>query len=356
MNSICRIKNIFIITLLILNFASCTKEETIVPNQQIQKGSISFGSFIGNILTKEKLDLYKTYKLGIPECSNENPKYIRIALKNSKGSWVTGINGGDHFIEIKVNSDGVDLNKDGKPDSWFTQDINQISLPVDQYTLEYFAVLDGIGPDATILYIAPRANDVYGTSLFQNFVNAPLPLEINIREGVKHYVPVEVLCYDLQFAFAYGYIFFDFNNTPLINICSKGLICNDGGNKNSAKYRFKIWTYSGADIYNETNLLVNAINFTATENGLQLNPRNSDGLCFPLPDSPKEDIFYAEIYLVGEDEEEILIRKGAFTDTFWKEQFMITDNERIYEFEEGCCDHINSEDVFTDVANHSHCN
>ena len=166
----------------------------------------------------EKSDFFNKYKIGIPECKNEVPLYIRVALKNSKGSWITGINGDTHFIEIKVNSEGVDTDKDGYPDSWFTQDLEQIFLPVDHYTLEYFAVLDDKGPDANILYLAPRKYDDYGNTAFQNFVNTPLPIEINIREGIKHYVPVEVLCYDQRFAFAYGYIFYNFKDSPMFHI------------------------------------------------------------------------------------------------------------------------------------------
>jgi len=349
MRLICRILTIVFISAIFLT--ACTKEDTEdASNQQANKGSLSFGSFIGNLITKEKSDFFKSYKLGIPDCKNEAPLYIRAALKNSKGSWVTGINGGDHFIEIKVNSSGIDTDKDGYPDSWFTQDADQIILPVDHYTLEYFAVLDSKGPDANILYITPRKYEDYGTTAFQNFVNAPLPIDINIREGVKHYVPVEVLCYDQRFAFAYGYLFFNFENTPLINICSNGIICENDDNI-PAKFRFKVWSYSEEDNYTDYNLLVNAINYTQTNNGYKVNPLYAGGLCFPLPDSEEEDKYYSEIYVVEDNKEEKLIRKGSFTDTFWKENVEEGQANTEYEFVEGQCGGEDNFDLLAVVSN-----
>ena len=204
MNTIYRNLNIIVVLAIILT--SCTKEEVqILPEQQLNKGSISFGSILSNLRNSENSKLIDVSQLEIPDCKPNRPLIMRVALKDSKGSWVHLTNSEDHFIDIKIKQAGVDTNNDGELDSWFAQESDQIELSVDTYTLEYFAVLDKSGVDAQVLYLTPRKSENYGAFAFQNFVKESLPLDIPIREGVKHYVPVEVLCYNRRFAEEFGY-------------------------------------------------------------------------------------------------------------------------------------------------------
>jgi len=337
------LRALFLGLFVIFQIISCSKEDTSesrLPGEDQQpKGILSFGSLLGNFGE----DNFKTVfdeVVDIPQCSEENPKYIRVAIKNaSDNSWVAGKDGINSFIEIEVNPNGSDTNNDQILDSWFTKESQDLELDAGVYTIEYFAVLDGNGPNAEIIYLAPRKDDNYGPISFQNYVNNPLPVEVNILSGEKHYAPVEVLCYDKQLAIAFGYLFFDFTNPNFIYLCSFGNICDDLGRHSPANFSQVIWKFDENGVYDATNLLAdqyNSINSIIDDD--EVERFYGDLICIPLPDQPGEDKFFGRIYLIEDNSSETLIREGSFTDTDILQNLYAEEKFSLYHFRENCCD------------------
>lgn len=346
--------------ILLFQLTSCSKEDTSSVNypdkDKEAKGSLSFGSLLENF----DKDNFKTV-LGdlatIPKCSDALPKFIRVAVKDlDDNSWVAGKDGINSFIEIEVNPNGSDTNGDNVLDAWFTKESEDLELDAGTYSIEYFAVLDGNGTDAKIIYLAPRKDDNYGPISFQNYVNKPLPLEVNIMSGEKHYTPVEVLCYDEQLAIAFGYLFFDFTNPNFIYICSFGNICDDIGRHSPAHFRLVIWKFDENGNYNASNLLVdekNTINSIIDDD--EVERFYGDLICIPLPDGPGEDKFFGKIFLIEDDQTQALIREGSFTDTKILENLYQEENFSLYHFRDNCCGKEDNFSLLSDLTQTTSC-
>jgi len=312
-------------------FTSCSKDEQSGLEDSSNTTSISFGAIL-NDFNATRAGLKQSLTGDVPECSDAVPAKVRVALKNSIGDWVAGKDGdAGGFIEISAVSNG-----DG---GWMTNESDDLELPEDTYSLEYFAVLDA---DNNVLWIAPRSNDVYGPANFAAFVSDPLPIEIELRVGVKKYVDVEVLCYDQRMADEYGYLFFDFTTVDTITLCVFGNYCNEDVRHFPARFSLDAWTYSGEPIDPKGLLLTNGAITNAT--GFYENPTEAFArpLCIALPDRPGVDTYYIEINILDFD--------GAYdAPDGLKQTFTITDaevlalyndngNSTYYHFREGCGD------------------
>ena len=291
-----------LVAMIAMLFSSCAKDESSMSDNPEGKTTISFAAVLNDFSNNTKAPLTGD----VPSCSDGTPTKIRVALMQN-GAWVAGQDGdAGGFIEIPVIPNG-----DG---GWMTQESSDLTLPAGQYMLEYFAVLDA---EDNVLWIAPRDNDDYGPANFAEFVTNALPINIDLRLGVKKYVDVEVLCYDQRFADEYGYLFFDFSNVDTITLCVFGNDCDDSGRHFPAHFSLEVWAYSG-DANNPKGA---ALTNGALQNTVGTYDNGDDyakPLCIALPDRDGEDLYYGEIRLLDFDSNEgpgELIRYGVFNDT-----------------------------------------
>ncbi|WP_373057545.1 alpha/beta hydrolase [Zunongwangia sp. H14] len=312
-----------------LLFSSCSKED---GNEKTSENfaRLSFSTALNQMLDKQST--FKNHLDDVPDCINGEPAYVQVALQDSDGNWVAGEDGDeDNFIEIPVLYDEEE-------DAWFTDYSMELELPEGIYTLEYFGVLT---EDYEVLWIAPRENDEYGPVSFQDYVDEPLPISINLGNGVKKYVNVEVICYDNRLVNQYGYLFFDIESTQVINFCVFGNYCAENGRHYPANFRLDVWTYSGdpdapmgTPLFDENNPYINVVG-TNNYGDVYAEP-----LCITLPNTAGEDLYYAEISLIdfnsGETEGEI-IRSGVFSDEDVMELYSDAENTDYYHFQQGEC-------------------
>jgi len=312
-------------------FTSCSKDEQSGLKDTSNTTSLSFGAIL-NDFNATRAALKQSLTGDVPECSDADPAKVRVALKNSEGEWVAGEDGdAGGFIEISAVPNGEG--------GWMTNESDDLELPEDTYILEYFAVLDA---GNNVLWIAPRSNDDYGPANFAAFVSDPLPIEIDLRVGVKKYVDVEVLCYDERMADEYGYLFFDFTTVDTITLCVFGNYCDETVRHFPARFSLEAWTYSGDPNSPKGLLLTNGAIINNT--GFYSNPTEAYArpLCIALPDRDGVDTYYLEI--------NILDFEGAYdAPNGLKQTFTITDaevlalynengNSTYYHFREGCGD------------------
>lgn len=346
---------LFLGILLLFLVSSCSKEDesgTKAPeNTGEVKGVLSFGSLLENFDDKNFKTVFGEFE-EIPQCSDLIPKYVRVAVRNlSDNSWVAGKDGVNSFIEIEVNPNGSDSNGDNILDAWFTKESEDLELDAGSYSIEYFAVLDGNDANAEIIYLAPRKDDNYGPISFQNYVNKPLPIKVDILSGEKHYAPVEVLCYDKQLAIAFGYLFFDFTNPNFIYICSFGNVCDEVGRHSPAHFRLAIWKFDENGNYDASNLLVDEKNtISSIIDDDEVERFYGDLICVPLPDGPGEDKFFGQVYLIEEDQSQTLIREGSFTDTTILENLFNEEKFSLYHFRDDCCGKEDNFSLLTDLT------
>ncbi|SFF59901.1 MULTISPECIES: hypothetical protein [Salegentibacter] len=338
------------IILILFCVVSCTKEEVGKELEESHAvGKLSFGSVLSDLANRNQLNKQTSSdSYDIPQCSNENPLFVRVAIKvkDESGNWVWYKNSHQDKIEIQVNPNGTDLDNDGNLDAWFTQESADLELEEGEYSIEYFAVATAAGNDeADIIYMAPRIPngdlDYTQSIQYHNFVDNPLPIQVKIRPGVKYYQPVEVLCYEEHYAFAFGYLFFDFNTTNLIYLCTYGNVCDEDQRHMPAQFKMKVWKDS-----NEADLLVVAQNERKTfsdENGTHY---YADALCFPLPEIEE---YYAKIWLV-EGETETLIREGSFDAEDLANVYQEEQQHYYYHFREACCDEAGNFDLLNDLT------
>jgi len=311
-------------------FTSCSKDESSgdSPGENVDQVSLSFGALLQDF--NKSLQKQEQNPNDIPSCSDAVPAKIRVGIMNTSTElWVSG-----GYIDVPVMDNG-----DG---GWMTEESSLLTLDAGMYSLEYFAVLDS---GDNIIYIAPRGDEDYGPAAFQNFVKEALPISIDLRNGVKKYVDVEVLCYDERFADEYGYLFFDFDTLKAIYLCVFGNYCDENGRHYPANFRLDVWNYSGDStnpkgtaLFNEENPYVNV---TGTyDNG----DYYAEPLCVALPDRQNvNDMYYAELYLVeseGNPGSEAPIRMGVFSQEDVEQLFYMDGDvarTKYYHFREGNC-------------------
>lgn len=342
-----------LILLALLFFISCSKEEVggeLLETRDV--GKLSFGSVLGDLGNRNQLikgSLTDSYE--IPVCSEESPLYVRVAIKvkdeNNNWSWYKNSN--ENKIQIEVNPNGTDLDNNGIPDAWFTQESADLELEEGEYSIEYFAVAkaEGTNPE-DIIYMAPRIPegeiDYSETIQYHNFVDKPLPIKVNIRPGVKYYQPIEILCYEEHFAFAFGYLFFDFNTTNLIYLCTYGNVCDDNQKHIPAQFKIKVWKDS-----NEGDLLVAAQNERKSFTDQNGSHYYADALCFPLPELMEGEAYYAKIWLI-ENENETLVREGNFDAEDLSDAYQEEQEHYYYHFREACCEAEDNYSLLEDIT------
>ncbi|WP_034888064.1 hypothetical protein [Gillisia sp. Hel_I_29] len=312
-------------------FTSCSKDESSAdtPGENLEQVSLTFGAMLQDF--NKSVQKQEQSLSDVPECSDAAPAKIRVGIMNSTTmSWVSG-----GYIDVPVMDNGEG--------GWMTQESALLTLDAGMYSLEYFAVLDS---GDNVIYIAPRMDDNYGPAMFQNFVAAALPISIDLRNGVKKYVDVEVLCYDIRFADEYGYLFFDFDTVRAIYLCVFGNYCDETGRHYPAKFRLDVWNYSGntedpkgTPLFNEEDPYVNV---TGTYDN---DDYYAEPLCVALPDRQNvNDMYYAELYLVeseGNPGSAEPIRMGVFSQEDVETLFYTdeggVDRTKYYHFREGSC-------------------
>ena len=321
-----KIKSLMVLFLAVaFSFTSCTKDDLVSnEEQQIEKGTLSFGATLTDLVNKS---LDQKQMMDMPACSDAAPASVEFIL-SLDGENVVGEVGDPATVSIYPVP--YDYDNDGE-DEYFTDESVDLELMPGDYMLEWFRVLDDMG---NVIWVAPIDTGVPGD--FSNLVGSPLPMPISVQPGVKKYVPVDVICYDDREVNRYGYLFFDLEATQAIEFCLFGNVCDETGRHYPANFRFDVWTYSGdpanpkgTPLFDENDPFINVIGV------------NNDGdayaepLCVFLPDSPVEDVYYGELYLI-ENGNSTLIRNQQFTDADVKQMFDGTDATDYYHFREGC--------------------
>lgn len=307
-------------------FTSCSKEETASTNPNPEIATLSFGAILTNLTNDRAANKgHVAFLDGVPECSDEAASYVEIVL-SLDGNDVVGTQDEPYRIDLV----------DGQI---FTVEDANLELTPDDYSLDYFSVHSA--SDAMI-WLAPFGN---GDDL-SNFVDFSLPLDIDLRAGVKKYVEVDVLCYDNRFVNEYGYLFFEINQNKAIKFCVFGNFCDEDGRHYPAEYTVDVWSYSngarGRQLYNDVRSAVSI---------------NDDGdfagspVCFALPDTDGLDEYYFEITLRNSDAydavEEEIIRAGVINDGDVKDLMNDDDTVEYYHFRAGNCgDTGDSPDLF----------
>lgn len=325
---------------LILFATSCSKDDSSVTEKEMAKtATLSFGAALDDVL---KSQLQKQQLQDLPECSDAEPASVEFILSLDGVNVVGDV--GD-LASVAINPEPNDSDNDGV-EEYFTNDSAELELAPGNYVLEWFQVLDGQG---NVIWAAPIDTGEPGN--FSGLVDAPLPLDINLGAGVKKYVPVGVLCWDDRLVNQYGYLFFELEDTVAIEFCIFGNICDETGRHAPANFRFDVWTYSGdtenpkgVALFNESDPYINVVG--VDENGDEY----AEPLCLFLPDSPVEDIYYGELYLL-ENGTSTLIRQGNFTDADVASLFDEVDSVDYYHFREGGCTMEDSPNLFEEGDN-----
>ncbi|MGY5846861.1 hypothetical protein ACW6QP_05530 [Salegentibacter sp. HM20] len=218
-----------IIAVFSLVFTSCSKEEAgLMPDDE--KATLSFSTVLNDLVTNRQA--LKQQMSEIPECTDDAPAYVHVALTGPNGNVGTMM----EPIQIDVNPTPFDEDGDGTAE-YFTEESAEMELEPGVYTLNYFAVFNEGGD---LIWLAPHDG---GT--LSNFVDNPLPFEFNLGAGVKKYVDVEVLCFDDRIVNLYGYLFFDIIGREAYTFCVFANYCDENGRHYPAYYSFEV--YLGTD-------------------------------------------------------------------------------------------------------------
>ncbi|SDK79465.1 hypothetical protein SAMN04488034_101492 [Salinimicrobium catena] len=232
-----------------LVFTSCSKDESDTIATE-EKATLSFGAIVADMANKSA---DKQSDVGdLPTCSEDSPAYVEVVLMK-----------GDEYVIGEDEPYRVDL----ASGQVFTKEDEALELEPGQYTLEHFATYDAEG---NLIWIAPKGG------VLEKFVDAPLPLNIDLGAGVKKYVDVSVLCYDDRDVNQYGYQFFEFNTTKAMEFCFFANYCAPSGRHFPARYSVE-FSVDGEVIYEAEE---NINNVGVNEYG----DNYADPICFALPD------------------------------------------------------------------------
>lgn len=232
-----------------LLFTSCSKDEESGGNLDSDNATLSFGAIVQDLANKSS---DKQSDIGdLPACSDDTPSYVEIVLMQGDTEVVGSIE--DPF-PVNLVAGQV-----------FTEEVPELELEPGTYSLEHFAVYNEGGE---LIWLAPKGG------VLAEFVDNPLPLNINLGAGVKKYVDVSVICYDDRDVNQYGYMFFELDANRAFEYCFFANYCTPEGRHFPARYAVDI-SIDGTTIYSGVE------NTTGT---------NADGdfyadpLCFALPD------------------------------------------------------------------------
>lgn len=312
----------------------CSKDEKIQnPDGDNSFAELTFEATL-NDLVNRAASVNKDHFDEIPNCSDTEPAYVELEIAYAGQAAET------------MGTITIEILKDG--DGYFTKYSDLLKIPVADddavmVTLNKFIVFNASNE---MIWIAPfEAEDEQG--LFDGYVDEALPFEFPVQDGTKPYIDVEVLCYDDRMVNEYGYVFFDLENTELIEFCIFGNFCPpSSGRHYLASYGVNVWTVNeqGANVeqlYNSDELYSDVVENNAGE-------LSADPVCMVLPDRlDEEDRYRIDIIILeGPDDGEV-IRTAILTDeevrTFFAEDGFV----EYYHFFEGC-DEPDTPPVFDD--------
>ncbi|MDX1603524.1 MAG: hypothetical protein R3209_10650 [Salinimicrobium sediminis] len=289
-------------------FTSCSKEESATIDDA-DKATLSFSAIVNDLVNNKNNN--KEHLGDIPACSDAQPAYVTIALSQN-GIDIVGSMESPFRVDLVAGQ-------------VFTEEAPELELTPGEYSLDHFMVYDAAG---NLIWIAPTGGAM------AEFVDSPLPMDINLGAGVKKYVDVSVLCYDNRDVNEYGYLFFDLDTNEAIEFCIFGNFCDETGRHYTAEYSVDVWAYSngqtGEQLYDD---VMNTV--TTDDNG----DLASSPVCFALPDTEGMDEYYFEITLMdgeGYNATERVIRTGVINDDEVKSFFDGEDNLDYYHFRTGC--------------------
>jgi len=256
-----------------LLFISCSQEEDTPSNpDKPEVASLSFATVLNDLTRRAE----KAHLNDFPVCSEATPSYVVVEIS---GDGYDGPNS----LEIPLSDTPGDYDDDGEAE-YFTLENSNLELPEGAYSLTFFAVYD---TDDNLIWVAP-STDEDGT--LANYVDNPLPLQINLVAGTKKYVDVDVLCYDKRMVNEYGYLFFELETNTALDFCFFANYCI-GDRHFVANYSVSIWLGIDDD---GTPLYTNIPAPISAEGEFSADP-----LCFALP-SPPEGVEDDEAYLYYE--------------------------------------------------------
>ncbi|SDL10115.1 Thrombospondin type 3 repeat-containing protein [Salinimicrobium catena] len=267
-----------------LLFTSCSKDEDSGVNPDSEKATLSFGAIVQDLANKSS---NKQSEIGdMPECTDDTAAYVEIVL----------MQGEDEVVGTTTEPFRVDL----VAGQLFTEEVPELELTPGTYSLDHFAVYNEEG---TLIWLAPKGG------VLAQFVDNPLPLNINLGAGVKKYVDVSVICYDDRDVNQYGYMFFELDMNEAFEYCFFANYCTPEGRHFPARYSVDI-SIDGNTIYSGVE------NTTGTNEDGDL---FAEPLCFALPNietyGDEEEYIDYTITLLDWDAE------GAYGDV---EQMVIT--------------------------------
>lgn len=330
--------SLFLLVFSVFLLSSCSSDDYNKISNKSETASISFGAILNDQISRS---VNSRSPIGnLPTCSDAVPAFVEVILSQN-GSPVLGTN--NDPLRLNVNSTPYDSDGDGE-EEYFTEESGSLELEPGTYTLEYFVVLD---QDENELWLAPIENETPG---FSNFVNNPLPMDINLAAGVKKYVPVDVLCFDNRFVNQYGYMFFNLENMEVIPFCIFGNFCFENGRHTEATwFSVSVWKYSGdPERPQGENLYTDQKNVIMITRYDGYSETSAQPLCLALPDTEGTDEYYFEITLLeyNYEAEEKIIRSGVITDEDVRELFIGDSSTDYYHFREGNCNLEDSPQLF----------
>lgn len=308
---------------------SCSKEEKVYDDSEL--ATLSFGALLNDLATNRAA--IKEHLNDIPGCSDAAPAFVEVVLTGP-----TNVGTMEEPLVVQVNSNP------GNNGNYFTRESGDLELQPGIYTLQYFAVFDGnpVNAGSNRIWIAP----VTGGTL-AGHVDNPLPLEIDLRAGVKKYVDVEVLCFDDRMVNEYGYAFFELDATRGIEFCIFGNYCDETGRHFPARFSVDAWRYSGSPAEPRGRVIGN--NLTNNTGTNSAGDAFAEPLCLVLPDSNGSDEYYIEITLMDSDvydTQERIVRSGVITDEEVRSLFRGDSNNDYFHFRAGACQAADSPPLF----------
>lgn len=305
-----------------LLLTSCSKDENSIENPDPEMATLSFGAILEDFDTNRASS--KQSLEDLPECQDVEAFYVMVILSQG-GTNVVGSEEAPFRIDLATNQ-------------LFTVEVPELELTPGTYSLDYFAVYSEAGD---LIWLAPSGG------LFASYFDNPIPLEIDLRAGVKKYVDVSVMCFDDRFVNEYGYLFFDINTSEAIEFCIFGNYCDDTGRHYPAAFSVDVWSYS--------NGVQGAVLYSDITNSVALNNEgdySGTSVCFALPDTSGLDEYYFEITLLNSDAygnvTEEIIRSGVINDGDVRDLFDGDANTEYYHFREGNCGNDDSPNLFSD--------
>ena len=302
-------------------FTSCSKDsETVTPEGDTV--ALTFGAIVNDLVATQAAT--RSHLSGIPACSDDIPAFVKVVV-SLDGRNVAGTM--EEPLRVNLASGQI-----------FTEEVPELELSPDWYTLDYFTVHNSNGD---VIWVAPQTGSNLGA-----YVETALPLNIDLRAGVKKYVDVSVLCFDNRNVNEYGYLFFELDTNRAIEFCIFGNFCDEDGRHYPAEYSVDVWSYAngarGTQIYNDvwSDVTMNSAGDYA-----------ASPVCFALPDTAGLDEYYFEITLRNSDAygniEERIIRSGVINDDDVRDLMVGGNNVDYYHFREGNCGGLeDSDDLF----------